>query len=84
MALHDNLRDLGFMRKVMHHAAAEHDDDAQQQWLQHVLDTYTTNQLVVLDESSKDGRTLIRKYGWAYQFCRASLSSMYRVLKFPH
>ena len=37
MALHDNLCNLGFTRKVMHHAAAEHDDEARQQWLQHVL-----------------------------------------------
>jgi len=30
-----------------------------------VLSTYSAEQLVVLDESSKDGRTLIRKYGRA-------------------
>ena len=29
------------------------------------LATYTTEQMVVLDESSKDGKTLIRKYGRA-------------------
>ena len=30
MALHDNLRDLGFTCKVMHHATAECDDQAHQ------------------------------------------------------
>ena len=33
---------------------------------------HTANQLVVLDESSKDGRTRIRKYGLAYQGAEAS------------
>jgi transposase len=71
-ALHDNLCDLGFTHKVMDHAAAERDDDARQQWLQQILNTYTANQLVVLDESSKDGRMLIKKYGRAYQGAGAS------------
>ena len=83
MALHDNLHDLGFTRKVLHHAAAERDDEARQQWLQHVLDTYTANQLVVLDESSKDGRTLIRKYGRAYQGAEASTrTSLQRGIRY--
>ena len=56
----------------MHHATAKRDDEACQQWLQQVLNTYTTNQLVVLDESREDGRMLIRKYGWAYQEGEAS------------
>jgi hypothetical protein len=30
-----------------------------------VISMYTADQLVVLDESSKDGRTLIRRYGRA-------------------
>ena len=82
-ALHDNLRDLGFTRKVMHRAAAERDDQARQQWLQHVLDTYTADQLVVLDESSKDGRTLIRKYGRAYQGAEASTrTSLQRGIRY--
>jgi transposase len=62
-ALHDNLQDLGFTRKVMHRITAERDEEARQQWLQHVISTYTADQMVVLDESSKDGWTLIWKYG---------------------
>jgi transposase len=71
-ALHDNLQDLGFTRKVMHRITAERDDEARQHWLQHVITTYTADQMVVLDESSKDGRTLIRKYGRAYKGSEAS------------
>ena len=56
----------------MHHDAAKRDDEARQQWLQQVLNTYTTNQLVVLDECRKDGHMLIRKYGRAYQEGEAS------------
>lgn len=30
-----------------------------------ILNTYTAEQMVILDESSKDNRTMIRKYGRA-------------------
>jgi hypothetical protein len=30
-----------------------------------ILSTYSAEQMVIIDESSKDGRTLIRKYGRA-------------------
>ena len=30
-----------------------------------ILNTYTAEQMVILDESSKDNRTMIRKYGCA-------------------
>lgn len=62
-ALHDNLRDLGLSRKVMRRAATERDDQLRAQWMYDFLSTYTAEQMVVLDESSKDDRTLIRKYG---------------------
>jgi hypothetical protein len=43
----------------MQHAAAEGDEEFRQRWLQlqHVLSTYTAEQMIVFDESSKDGRT---------------------------
>jgi hypothetical protein len=64
-ALHDNLRDLGLTRKIMRRAAAERDDELRANWMYDFLSTYSAEQMVVLDESSKDGRTLIRKYGRA-------------------
>jgi len=62
-AIHDNLQDLGISRKIMIRAAAERDDQLRAEWMYDLLATYTTEQMVVLDESSKDGKTLIRKYG---------------------
>jgi transposase len=64
-ALHDNLRELGLTHKILRKAAAERDDLARAEWLTHFISNYTARQMVVLDESSKDGRTLIRKYGRA-------------------
>ena len=49
----------------MRKAAAECDDLAWAEWLTYFISNYTARQMVVLDESSKDGRTLIRKYGRA-------------------
>jgi transposase len=61
-ALHDNLRGLGLSRKFMQRTASERDHELRATWMQDVLATYTAQQLVVLDESSKDGRTLYRRY----------------------
>ncbi|KAF8798408.1 hypothetical protein BYT27DRAFT_7228453 [Phlegmacium glaucopus] len=64
-ALHENLRELGLTRKLMRRAAAEGDHELCANWMYNILSTYTAEQMVVLDESSKDNRTLIRKYGRA-------------------
>jgi hypothetical protein len=64
-ALHDNLRELGLTHKILWKAAAERDDLAWAEWLIHFISNYTAHQTVVLDKSSKDGRTLIQKYGHA-------------------
>ena len=62
-ALHENLRDLGLTHKLMRRAAAERDHELRANWMYDILNTYTAEQMVILDESSKDDRTLIRKYG---------------------
>jgi transposase len=64
-ALHDNLRELGLTHKILRKAAAERDDQARAEWLIHITSNYTARQMVVLDESSKDGQTILRKYGRA-------------------
>ena len=56
----------------MQRTAAERDHELRATWMLDVLATYTAEQLVVLDESSKDGRTLIRRYGRAVTGSRAS------------
>jgi hypothetical protein len=45
--------------------AAEHDDAYRAAWMNEVLMHYTANQMVLLDESSKDGHTLFCQYGHA-------------------
>ena len=58
-ALHDNLRELGLTRKIMRRAAGERDHELCAEWMYDILNTYTAEQMVILDESSKDDRTLI-------------------------
>ena len=53
------------MYKLLQKVATERDDIARAEWLLEFTTLYTADQLVVLDESSKDGRTIIRKYGRA-------------------
>jgi transposase len=64
-ALHDNLREVGITQKILRKAATERDDFARAEWITHMTANYTARQMVILDESSKDGRTIIRKYGRA-------------------
>jgi hypothetical protein len=46
-------------------AAAEQDEVARAEWLLEITNLYTADQFVVLDESSKDGKTMLRRYGQA-------------------
>ncbi|KAG6808737.1 hypothetical protein H0H87_012578, partial [Tephrocybe sp. NHM501043] len=46
-------------------AAAERDDTLHSNWMYNASINFTADQLVILDESSKDGQTLIRHYGRA-------------------
>jgi transposase len=64
-ALHDNLRELGLTYKLLRKAAAERDEVARAEWLLEITNLYTADQFVVLDESSKDGKTMLRRYGRA-------------------
>jgi len=64
-ALHNNLRRMGLSRKIMRKAAAERDRVARAEWLAYVTSTFSAEEMVILDESSKDGRTIARRYGRA-------------------
>src|ERR1700674_4501343 len=66
-ALHDNLTELGLTRKIMQRAAVERDDALRVAWLEDTLLRYTADEMVFLDESSKDGHTIFRKYGRSMQ-----------------
>jgi hypothetical protein len=52
--------------------------DARQHRPQHVIITYNADQMVVLDESNKDGRRLIQKCGPAYKGGEASTRTAFQ------
>jgi hypothetical protein len=62
-ALHENLKDLGLTYKHLKRVAAERDDGFRADWLHNMTTNYTAEQLVFLDESSKDDRTTLPRYG---------------------
>jgi transposase len=64
-ALHDNLKDLGLTYKRLKRVATKRDDRYRAEWLHNITSNYTADQLVFLDESSKDDRTILRRYGRA-------------------
>lgn len=64
-ALHRNLKDLGLTYKRLKRIAAERDDEYRADWLHNMTSNYTADQLVFLDESSKDDRVILRRYGRA-------------------
>ena len=70
-ALHDNLKDLGFTYKRLKRIAAEQDNAYRTDWLHNMTSNYTADQLVFLDESSKDERVILRRYGRAIEGQRA-------------
>ena len=49
----------------MKRVAAEREDEYRSDWLHNITANYSADQLVFLDESSKDDRTILRRYGWA-------------------
>jgi hypothetical protein len=61
--LYDNLTELGLTWKIMRRAALERDNTLRAAWLDDTLLRYTADEIVFLDESSKDGHTVFRKYG---------------------
>ena len=62
-ALHLNLRDLALTHKRLKCIAAEWDDAYRTEWILNMTMNYTADQLVFLDESSKDERVVLRRYG---------------------
>jgi transposase len=62
-ALHENLKDLGLTYKRLKRVAAKCDDGFRADWLHNMTTNYTAEQLVFLDESSKDDHTTLPRYG---------------------
>ncbi|GLB45622.1 putative DDE superfamily endonuclease [Lyophyllum shimeji] len=61
-ALHDNLRELGLTYKLCRRAATERNDAERSEWMYYVTTNFTADQMVILNESSKDEKTLVRHY----------------------
>jgi transposase len=70
-ALHNTLRDMGFSYKVLKRTAAQRDEEQRSAWRDEVANNLSREQLVFLDESSKDGRTFYRTYGRGLRGSRA-------------
>ena len=74
-ALHLNIRDAGITYKLLRRAAAERDEDFRQEWKEGVNTHFTASQMVFVDETSKDERTIYRHYGRSVAGNRATISA---------
>ncbi|KDQ08220.1 hypothetical protein BOTBODRAFT_91589, partial [Botryobasidium botryosum FD-172 SS1] len=63
--LQHNLRDTGLTNKVVQKAPIERDAVRREAWVDYMSTYYVARQLVFVDESSVDNRTLHRNRGWA-------------------
>ena len=63
MALYMTLQDLTFSHKQLKWVAAEHNDAYHRDWILNMTMNYNADQLVFLDESSKDKHVVLCRYG---------------------
>ena len=64
-ALYMTLWDLTLTHKCLKQVAAEHDDAYCMEWILNMTTNYTADQLVFLNESSKDEHVVLQRYGHA-------------------
>ena len=62
-ALAELIRDAGFSYKMLHKAAAERDEVTRQEFRDWARDYVTAEMVVTADESSKNDRTIFRRWG---------------------
>ena len=72
-SLFRNIRDAGLTYKLLRKAAAERDEDLRQEWKDEINAHFTGFQMVFVDETSKDDRTIYRHYGRAAAGQRATI-----------
>ncbi len=58
------MREVGFTRQKLKLCAIQRDEEEILAWKEDTAQMFTADQFISIDESSKDGRTLYRKYGW--------------------
>ncbi|KAJ3803957.1 hypothetical protein F5876DRAFT_3931, partial [Lentinula aff. lateritia] len=64
-ALHKIIQDTGITYKRLRRAAAERGDERRAEWKAEINAHYVASQIIVVDETSKDDRTIYRHYGRA-------------------
>jgi len=74
-ALHDNIRDAGISFKLLRRAAAERDEDFREEWKQEANAHFMASQMVFVDKTSKDERTVYQHYGRSVIGTRATISA---------
>ena len=62
-ALTELIKDAGFSYKMLHKAAAERDEVARAEFQDWAQDYVTADMVVTADESSKNDRTIFRRWG---------------------
>ena len=74
-ALHLNIRDAGITYKLLRKAAAEHDEDLHQEWMQDVNKHFVASQMVFVDKTSKDDQTIYQHYRQSAAGRRVTISA---------
>lgn len=72
-ALDRNLRDCGLTYKLLHKCAAERDEGLRAEFRAYATANWAAEQLVFVDESSKDDRTIYRHYGRSFSGTEADV-----------
>ena len=74
-SLHQVIQDAGLSLKMLHKAASERDEVAQEEFRTYVREHLVAEQVITVDESSKDDRTIFRHFGRALRGHRASIDA---------
>ncbi len=74
-ALHENICDAGLSFKLLHRAVGEHNEDFQAEWKQDINAHFTASQMIFVDKTSKDNRTIYRHYGRSVAGHHASINA---------
>jgi transposase len=74
-ALHYIIQDAGLTFKMLHKAASERDEVAREEFRTYIWEHLVAEQVITVDESSKDDRTIFRRFGHAPRGHRASIDA---------
>ena len=69
------LCDLGITYKLLHKAASERDEVKREEFREHAQQNWVASQLVFVDETSKDDRTIYCHYGRSIRGTDANISA---------